>query len=293
VLDYRRLTCEEDYEKMKDVLRSQCRETGHLYPQEHIGNLDFERYGFHDDLTYIYDTSWLIMHREEVVGFITLEGEEFVLGLLGTFKDQVNEVFKAIEEDLCPSFDTLVYDVLDQDTQTQEILHARGYKRSDRFRYAGICRLESLSPVSMLPHGFVIRPSREEDINQRVDLFHLPTGGVGISRARYINLIQAPSFDKNLDFVVTTEGDQIVAYCTFWYDPHSQVAIIEPVACVHAYRKKGITKALINHGLNQLKDLGCKVVYVGTGGQNLPAQKLYESVGFETYGFRYEWEKKL
>ena len=44
MLSYRKFDKEIDYDIMRGIVRDNCLRTGHLYPQLHIGNLDFDRY---------------------------------------------------------------------------------------------------------------------------------------------------------------------------------------------------------------------------------------------------------
>jgi len=62
--------------------------------------------------------------------------------------------------------------------------------------------------------------------------------------------MNSPSYRDALDLVVETDNAEIIAYCTLWDDPVSKIAILEPVACVREYRRKGIMKSTLLYGMN-------------------------------------------
>ena len=105
--------------------------------------------------------------------------------------------------------------------------------------------------------------------------------------------MNSPSYCDAIDLVVQTDNSEIIAYCTIWDDPVSEVAILEPVACVAEHRRKGIMKSTLLYGMNLLKKRGTNYIFVGTGGKNIASQTLYNSVGFFKYGTEYEWQKTL
>jgi len=45
MLNYRKFNKESDYNIMRRIVQHNCLQTGHLYSQLHIGNLDFDRFG--------------------------------------------------------------------------------------------------------------------------------------------------------------------------------------------------------------------------------------------------------
>ena len=44
MLSYRKFDKESDYNIMRRIVQQNCLQIGHLYPQLHVGNLDFDRF---------------------------------------------------------------------------------------------------------------------------------------------------------------------------------------------------------------------------------------------------------
>ena len=57
MLSYRKFNKESDYNVMRRIVQNNCVKTGHLYPQLHVGNLDFERYAFEESPDILYKTT--------------------------------------------------------------------------------------------------------------------------------------------------------------------------------------------------------------------------------------------
>lgn len=295
MLNYRRLTQESDYEVMRSIVQKNCISTGHSCSQMHVGNLDFERFAFRDDPVDFIRNSWLITSDEdgESIGFINTEEEEYFVSLLPDYKHLTSEVINHIENHIYDKGSKVIFDINSNDVQMRNMLLDKGYIRTSSYRYAGICDLSSICDKTDLPSGFRIRETSIDDIEERVRLFVLATGGAETTSGRYMNLMNSPSYQDAFDMVVESPEGEIVAYCTIWNDPVSKTAILEPLACVETQRRKGISKALLLDCMHSVKDLGTRFVYVGTGGRNTTSQKLYKSVGFRECGPTYEWEKIL
>ncbi|MFL0248186.1 GNAT family N-acetyltransferase [Candidatus Clostridium stratigraminis] len=293
MLRYRKFDKESDYDIMRSILQHNCMKTGHLYPQLHIGNLDFERYSFEESPDILYKTAWLISDEKMEIGFITIQEEEFFITVLSEFRHLTNNILDYIEGKCFMSRTTITTEANSKDKFLSIILKERGYIKTDYFRFCGICDLSKIQLYPPLPGGFIIRLTQRKDVARRVELFPIAAGGRGTTLERYERMMNSPSYGDAMDFVVETINEEIIAYCTIWDDPLSKTAILEPVACVEKYRRKGIMKSTLLYGMNLLKERGTKFIYVGTGGKNSASQALYKSVGFLEYGANYEWQKSL
>jgi GNAT superfamily N-acetyltransferase len=105
----------------------------------------------------------------------------------------------------------------------------------------------------------------------------------------YRHIQNAPLYRRDLDIVAVAADGSIASFCTMWFDDLSRTAYIEPVATVPAHRKKGLGKATIFHGLHRLKQMGCKVAFVG--GYSPAANALYFSVMGPEHDISQPWEK--
>lgn len=295
MLNYIKYRDEHDYELMRDIVKYNCSKSGHLFTQLHIGNLDFERYAFRNTPNDFHENCWLIQELPSngIIGFIITEGEEYFISLMLEYRKYTNEVMDYIENCLYDNGSKVIFDINSINQEMIKLLVERGYTQTTSYRYSGMCDLSQISSEYKLPDEYSIRNTTVDDVKNRVKLFSLATGGVETSEEKYKNMMNAPSYSDALDLVVESCEGEIIAYCTIWNDPTSATAILEPLACVEEHRRKGIMKALLLYGMNEVKNSGTKYVYVGTGGGNFKAQALYKSVGFIECGWNYEWEKNL
>ena len=240
-----------------------------------------------------YKKNWIVSDGNTEIGFITAEEEYFFITVLLEFKHLIQDIMNYIEHNYYTNGDTITTEINSEDKLLISILEERGYVQIDGFGYAGMCDLSKIAPCSPLPDGFSIRISQKRDIERHVELFAIPTGGVGTTSERYERMMNSPSYCDAIDLVIETDNAEIIAYCTIWDDPVSKIAILEPVACVEEYRRKGIMKSALLYGMNISKEHGIKYISVGTGGKNIASQALYKSVGFLESGKYCEWQKTL
>ncbi len=98
----------------------------------------------------------------------------------------------------------------------------------------------------------------------------------------YISWIEQ-SINRKIAFeilVATNKNKTILGFITLRKKNENTVEI-GLVAVSEASRGKGIAKKLLNFSFKKVKELGFKTILVVTQNQNIPAMKLYESVGFE------------
>lgn len=293
MLTYRKFDKENDYNIMRHIVQDNCVKTGHLYPQLHIGNLDFERFSFEESPDILYKTTYFVLNNNMEIGFISAYEDEFFITILSEFECFTEDILNYIEHNCYTHEVTITTDANSNNLLLSNILEQHGYSKTGNYRFNGICDLSKILPYVPLPTGYSIRLTEKKDINRRAELYGLATGGVQMPPVRYESLMNAPSYDDAMYLVVETDKAEVIAYCTIWNDPVSKIAILEPVACVAEHRHKGIMKSTLLYGMNKVKSLGTKYIYVGTGGKNVASQALYKSVGFLEYGKNYEWQKTL
>jgi RimJ/RimL family protein N-acetyltransferase len=293
MLSYRKFNKESDYNIMRCIVQSNCLEAGHLSPQLHVGNLDFERYAFEESPDILYKTTWFVVNSEAEIGFITVQEDEFFITVLIKFEHLVDEMMDFVEHNCYSRGNIITTDANSEDKLLNSTLRRRGYTKTGNFRFNGICDLSKVPLFVPLPDEFTIRLTQKKDIVRRSELFGLATGGIGTTPENYERMMNSPSYCDAMDFVVEIRHSEVIAYCTIWNDPISKIAILEPLACVAEHRRKGIMKSTLLYGMNILKDRGTKYIYVGTGGKNIASQTLYKSVGFVEYGTNNEWVKTL
>ncbi|MBV6400875.1 MAG: hypothetical protein CNIPEHKO_01170 [Anaerolineales bacterium] len=161
------------------------------------------------------------------------------------------------------------------------------------FQYCGdfaevnmICSLDEPIPTSQLPDGYQIRevlPTGE--ITKRASVQRevwQPWTAGNVSDDDYARFMQLPGYHRELDLVAIAPNGVIVAYVNGWVDSVNKIGDFGPVGALQAYRRQGLTRAVLIEGLHRMKSYGMNRVCVSTGVSNVPARQLYESIGFKT-----------
>jgi ribosomal protein S18 acetylase RimI-like enzyme len=160
------------------------------------------------------------------------------------------------------------------------------------FRYSGefaevnmLCLLNKPIPESILPAGFQVRAVAETgEISMRAaahrEVWQPWTDG-NVSNEDYAYFMQLPGYDRNLDVVAVAPDGIIAAFVNGWIDPVNRIGELGSVGAVPAYRRQGLTRAVLLEGLRRMQTCGMERACVSTGVSNVPAIRLYESIGFK------------
>jgi mycothiol synthase len=92
----------------------------------------------------------------------------------------------------------------------------------------------------------------------------------------YHHVQQAPTYRRDLDIVAVAADGSVAAFCTAWFDDVSRTGYLEPVATVAAHRRRGLARAVILEALHRLRSMGCLVAFVG--GYPEDVNRLYASI---------------
>lgn len=98
--------------------------------------------------------------------------------------------------------------------------------------------------------------------------------------------LSGPNNILSLKIAVQAPSGDFVSYCGMWYDKRTENALVEPVATMPEYRKKGLGKAAVLEGVIRCGKLGAKRAYVGSG------QQFYYNIGFDPIRSETFWKLK-
>lgn len=165
------------------------------------------------------------------------------------------------------------------------------FLESHGFRYRGefaeVNTLRSLDepiPEIRFPEGYQVREVLEMgEVSRRAAAQHevwQPWSVGNVSEADYAFFMCMPGYDRFLDIVAVAPDGIIAAYVNGWIDPLNRIGDFGPVGALPAYRRQGLTRAVLLEGLRRMKACGMNRVCVSTGIANAPARHLYESIGF-------------
>jgi mycothiol synthase len=185
----------------------------------------------------------------------------------------------------------------------QKALLDHGFSRVDRPEVNEIQhrrRLDASLPEPPAIAGYTIRPLGDGlELLERCYASGLGFHEDDIHIARdnrdhpewYRSIQSAPLYRRDLDLVAAAADGSIASFCTIWFDDVTRTAYFEPVATVPAHQRKGLSRAVMLHGLHRLRHMGCKVAFVG--GYSEAANALYFSVMGPEYDISEPWEKRL
>lgn len=101
---------------------------------------------------------------------------------------------------------------------------------------------------------------------------------------RYLDFMRSPVYVAERDLVAVSPAGDVAAFMVWWADP-SGVAQIEPFGTHPDFHRQGIGRALIYHGLAEMKAAGMNTARVVTDA----AAGFYRGVGFEEAGSLRWW----
>jgi mycothiol synthase len=185
--------------------------------------------------------------------------------------------------------------VYEYDATRRRLLEQRGYEKTP---HGGVIRRLRFGsrplPQPVIAEGYTLRTTRpgdEGDFQRVADLLNAAFNRTFHNAGEYRTFTRlSPSFRHDLDLVAEAPDGSLAALVGMMYDETNHYGLFEPV-CTHPdHRGKGLARALMFEGMRRVKALGATDVYVGTGDM-LPANALYESVGFTEAYRGYTWRK--
>jgi ribosomal protein S18 acetylase RimI-like enzyme len=180
----------------------------------------------------------------------------------------------------------LVSGARQDDARRIAFLEQLGFHYSGEFAEVNmLCPLDVPIPESVLFPGWQVRALAEagetaDRAGAQRDVW-LPWTVGNVSDDDYARFMRLPGYDRELDLVAVAPDGVIAAYVTGWIDPVNRIGDFGPVGARPAYRRQGLTRAVLLEGLRRLKARGMDRACVSTGVSNTPALRLYESVGFQ------------
>jgi mycothiol synthase len=189
-------------------------------------------------------------------------------------------------EDPEPWGGPLVCGARQDDARRMAFLTGQGFRYRGDFAEVDMMR-SLVGPVPMVPvpAGFRVRAlAGEEEAPARAaayrEVWHPWTVG-DVTDEQYTALMRLPGYERELDVVAVAPDGTIAAYVNCWVDPVNRIGDFGPVGARPAFRRRGLTRAVLLEGMRRLQTAGMDRVCVSTGVKNAAARPLYESVGFQ------------
>jgi len=299
-LNLRKIYTDADFIKIRNFLSSSYKNN----PQHHNWHIDRWNYcRFMVQVSNNSFDSW-----PETVGIWTDENNNIV-AVVNSEGEKRGEVFFQIGN-INPS-DTLLNEMIDY-AETKLFIRKNSNKyillgSSNSKKLSKILKNRNYSLADWKENNLSLEISKEFDIklpenfkvvdstlvsNYQKGLAHAKANGyhkdinkINNAERAYKSLRKAPDYKSNLDLSVINGKNEVVSFCTIWYDKDNQLATLEPVGTIPEYQRKGLAQAVIYEGINQVKRYGATKIEVGSD------QKFYYSIGF-SFAYKIDiWEK--
>ena len=165
-------------------------------------------------------------------------------------------------------------------------LGQHGFRYSGEFSEVNMLRpLDRPIPDSPLLVGCQVRAVADgSDIPRRAAAHRAvwqPWTDGDISDDDYVRFMQLPGYPRDLDLVTLAPDGAFAATVIGWVDRVNRVGCFGQVGALPAYRRRGYMRAALLEGLRRMRACGMDRACVSTGVSNIPAIRLYESIGFE------------
>jgi predicted N-acetyltransferase YhbS len=174
--------------------------------------------------------------------------------------------------------------VRDDDAELPDLIAAAGFTPDDE--RDGVTWLDAADRpgVAALPEGFRLVDRARETTEP-----HPMVGRNGEQvEAR---LRECSLYDPKLDLAVVTGEGAVAGYSLFWFDPVTEVGLVEPMRVEDAYQRRGLARAMLTAGLERLAQRGARRLKVGYATE--AARRLYAGAGFRVAATSrsYSWKR--
>jgi mycothiol synthase len=181
-------------------------------------------------------------------------------------------------------------DVYDCDTARSEALTRLGFERFRTWDDVRERACEAPIPAPEAPTGFVVRSAGPADAEQLALSRNSAFGADWTGEAYRAAVMEKPGYDPEREVVVVSADGRVASFTTYWLDERNRVGHLEPVGTHAGFRRRGLARAALLEAVSRTAAAGMRTVTIAHDAENVPALRLYESLGFrkryETYGFR-------
>ncbi|MER7949415.1 GNAT family N-acetyltransferase [Streptomyces sp. NPDC096079] len=211
--------------------------------------------------------------------------------LRGTGTERAMLTFAAdtTERHMAAGEEHVLTDLFETDTARGRLLDELGFRRFRVWDDVNTRDLRDLPPVEV-PTGFTVRAATLDDAEGLAEARNASFGSDWTGTAYRDGMMTRPGYDPGREILAEAPDGRIGAYAVHWTDARNGLGHFEPVGTHEAFRRLGLARAVMADSLHRMAALGLRRVTVNHDAENLPAAKLYASLGFtrecRTLGYR-------
>lgn len=191
---------------------------------------------------------------------------------------------------------TVGIEVFEYDAPRRRILERHGYQQQPG---GSVMRWMPLRgqpiPAAPLAGGYQMRCVHGEDLAdcQRIaDLLNAAFNRTFHNAGEFYQFARsAPAYRQDLHLVAVAPDGSFAAHVAVIYDEENRRGLFEPVCTHPQHRRKRLAQSLMFEGMRRLERLGAAEVTVETGIDMLPANALYNAIGFTEMYKSHPWQK--
>ncbi|MEZ4712755.1 MAG: GNAT family N-acetyltransferase [Caldilineaceae bacterium] len=184
----------------------------------------------------------------------------------------------------------VITDVYNCDQTRMELLTQIGFVHDRLWDYINERSLSAPIPPPALPTGFAIRSATMDDYAQLASVRNHSFSSQWTPESYRDHVMRRPYYRPQNEIVAVAPDGRVAAFTVIWLDHVNKVGEFEPVGTHSDFRRLGLARAVMLHGLARMKQQGMARATVEHLADNAPARELYRSLGFqkkyETLGFK-------
>ncbi len=180
----------------------------------------------------------------------------------------------------------------DDDVELLGLLAGAGFVADDDRSGITWMNAQDRRDVTALPEGFVL-VDRSQGTTKPHPMRRRNGEGVRSGEGVEARLRQCSLYDPELDLAVEAADGQAAGYALFWFDPVTEVGMVEPMRVEDEYQRRGLARAMLSAGLDRLAKRGARRLKVGYGTD--VARGLYADAGFRVTctSRSYSWRRPV
>ncbi len=208
-----------------------------------------------------------------------LRGGDFEREVLEYADDRTVELMR--QHDI--TGDCIYADAFRGDTARSELLAAWGWEADSELPYV-LNRTEINSvAVPTLPESFSFQSAKGIEDAAALAEVHNASFGAGWTPELYRQVMEAPGYASERELVIQAPDGTFAAFAVIWCDHLNRTGLFEPVGTHKDHRRRGLGRAIILFGMQQMAAAGMEFATVAHFGNNEAARGLYQAYGFKPW----------